>query len=184
MEVVDLTMAQLENSHCWMLVEVDVVAHWEFPCYYGSLGFQKRPCDQKVFETLQTEVPIVMTLHSEHHSTKDLQTQLDWKSSVPRPRHAFARLRERRSEQPVSPQGGTCWTTDLTLQTSTGRSRNPYGLIVSGFETPLNQAGTTRSDCGQFALATGLELTALHWTTVELIRLSLHKIDEAIEPLS
>lgn len=62
------------------------------------------------------------------------------------PRLDDARPRERRLILPDSPQNGACRISDLTLRTSTGISRNLCGLIVSGIETSLTQAGTTHAD--------------------------------------
>ena len=97
-----------------------MVAHEIVPRYYGSFVGHTNPfCLTLIrIERLQTKVPIEMTLHSELHHSLTNSTG----SAVPSAstRAGFCPAGRRRLTLPDSPQAGTCLTSNLTLQTSTG----------------------------------------------------------------
>ena len=105
------------------------------PHNFGSCYSFMTSCDLKVLE---------------NHAKKGSVTQHYRSSFVPE--LGLAQQRERRSEQPISPQAKLCLSSNLTLRTWTGKSRNLCGLTVSGFGTLLSQTASKHLDCWRFVL--------------------------------
>ena len=120
------------------------------PHNFGSCYSHMTSCDLKVLERLLKQAQVGITLQLEHHAKKGPVTRHYQNSSVPD--LGLAQQREARSEQPISPQAKLCLSSNLTLRTSTGKSRNLCGLTVSGFETLLIQTASKHLDCWKFVL--------------------------------
>ena len=122
------------------------------PHNFGSCYSHLASCDLNILERLLKQAQVGMTLQLEHHATKGSVTRHYHYRNSSVPQLGLAQQRERRSEQPISPQAKLCRNSGLTLRTSTGKSRNLCGLKVSGFGTLLIQTASKNLDCWIFVL--------------------------------